>query len=211
MAKSTICLVRHGETEWNRVGRIQGFSDIPLNATGEAQAEALAERLVKEDVWHHVYCSDLVRARQTAERVAKRVGLTITADERLRERNLGPLEGKNRFEVQEMFGGADLQSIDWDNLPGVESRHHLQLRALRALTEIATRHVGQKIIVVSHGAFIKAFLEIAGELDLRNIRVQNTALNWVQYRDGERQGTNGTWYVQRYNDASHLIQTYTSR
>ncbi|MBX6395401.1 MAG: histidine phosphatase family protein, partial [Alicyclobacillaceae bacterium] len=87
-----ICLVRHGETVWNREQRLQGHQDIPLTDKGREQARAVARRLSTEP-WDLVYSSDLSRARETAEIIAKHCGVRVVTDPRLRERFYGRFEG----------------------------------------------------------------------------------------------------------------------
>jgi broad specificity phosphatase PhoE len=100
---TTLLLVRHGETDWNRDGRWQGQSDTPLNEVGRQQAVRVAEELDGIDV---VYSSDLARARETAEIVAERLGLDVELDERLRERSFGAWEGKTGPEIEAEFRDA---------------------------------------------------------------------------------------------------------
>ena len=87
-----IYLVRHGETDWNQAGRLQGQTDIDLDAQGFAQAAEAAERL-KEVPFEIAFCSPLIRARHTAETIVGERKITLTTDERLRELNFGPWEG----------------------------------------------------------------------------------------------------------------------
>ena len=84
-----IYLVRHGETDWNQAGRLQGQTDIDLDAQGFAQAAEAAERL-KEVPFEIAFCSPLIRARHTAETIVGERKITLTTDERLRELNFGP-------------------------------------------------------------------------------------------------------------------------
>ena len=100
-----LCLVRHGETEWNLGQRIQGHRDMPLNATGLNQAQALAVGLT-EQRFSAIYCSDLQRARQTAEPLAKALGMTVNIEPELRERNFGCCEGQTFEEI--MAGDAEV-------------------------------------------------------------------------------------------------------
>jgi broad specificity phosphatase PhoE len=97
-----ILLARHGETEWNRLGRWQGHADPPLNDLGRRQAEILAEQLAGDTV-SAVYSSDLRRARETARIVAERIGLPVTEDSALREIDVGSWSGLTRDEVRERF------------------------------------------------------------------------------------------------------------
>jgi probable phosphoglycerate mutase len=102
-APRTLYLARHGETDWNLEGRWQGQTDIGLNGSGRAQAAALAERLAGHGI-AHVSASDLSRARQTAEIVARRLGVaTVAVDHALRERGFGVFEGLTREECAQRF------------------------------------------------------------------------------------------------------------
>jgi broad specificity phosphatase PhoE len=96
-------LIRHGETEWNRDGRIQGHSDPPLSAAGREQAEALAERLAAEPIGE-LWSSDLRRALETAEPLAAGLGLDIRVSPSLRERSFGVSEGRVEAEVVAELG-----------------------------------------------------------------------------------------------------------
>ena len=153
MSTSRIILVRHGETIWNREGRCQGASDIPLSEIGHEQAQALAAALSREVV-HAVYSSDLVRARQTAEAIAARHRLPVLADARLRELNQGELEGQG---LKEMLAGRPELLKQWLDqpadvcMPGGESMRAMQARSGRAVEEIAHRHPDQTCIIVGHG------------------------------------------------------------
>lgn len=95
-----IYLVRHGETDWNQAGRLQGQTDIDLDAQGFAQAAEAAERL-KEVPFEIAFCSPLIRARHTAETIVGERKITLTTDERLRELNFGPWEGTDVRKIRE--------------------------------------------------------------------------------------------------------------
>src|SRR5262245_65615545 len=97
-----LLLTRHGETDWNREHRVQGHTDVPLNENGREQARALAERLVDVPL-AAIYASDLARARETAEIVARRLGLGVVLDPGLREKNFGSWEGLTDVEIAERF------------------------------------------------------------------------------------------------------------
>ena len=93
-----IIIIRHGETEWNKTGRFQGHSDVPLSEEGRAQAEALGKNLVVDHV-DAIYASDLTRAMETAAPLAERFGLPVIPDPQLRELNFGAWEGRNFNDV----------------------------------------------------------------------------------------------------------------
>jgi len=157
----TIFLARHGETEWNRVGRWQGRTDIPLSDVGRAQAQALRERLSGRGIVR-VYASDLGRARETADIVATALGLTpVTLDERLRERGFGCFEGLTRAECQlhhpEAWARylADRRSTP----PNAEPQPQVVARMMAALTEIAAATPDDgAVLAVSHGGAIRSFV-----------------------------------------------------
>ena len=145
-----IILARHGETDWNLERRWQGHSDRPLNETGLAQAEELAEQLAGEPI-AAVYSSDLVRAHETARIVAARLGLDVVAVPGLRERQFGSWEGLRDVEVEYRFPGTH-------GPPDGETREEMLRRVLESLEAIAAAHDGETVLVVSHGGPIRALL-----------------------------------------------------
>ena len=145
-----IILARHGETDWNLERRWQGHSDRPLNETGRAQAEELAEQLAGEPI-SAVYSSDLVRAHETARIVAERLGLDVVAVPGLRERQFGTWEGLRDVEVERLYPGLR-------NPPDGETRDELLRRVLESLEAIAAAHADETVLVVSHGGPIRALL-----------------------------------------------------
>jgi len=138
---TTLLLVRHGETDWNAEGRLQGHTDRPLNDYGRRQARTLADRLAGEDI-AAVYASDLARARETAEIVAERLGLPVVTDPDLRERNWGNWEG---------LMGTERDRVEY---VGEASDAHAE-RVLRAVRRIAELHPGERIVVVTHGGSLR--------------------------------------------------------
>lgn len=161
-----ILLARHGETDDNMVGRFQGHSDTPLNDRGRAQARELAERLAAHDPpIGSLWCSDLSRARETAEIVGARLGLTARVDPRLREGWRGRWEGFLFEEIVEREPElyAAWRSPDAEEgfrFPGGESLAEHQARVLAALADIAEATAGDEGIplVVCHGGSIRAVL-----------------------------------------------------
>lgn len=146
-------LVRHGETDWNLQRRIQGSTDIPLNATGRAQAALTGDLLARRN-WDAVVASPLSRAFETAAIIAAAVGLsTPTAVPDLVERNYGQAEGLTDVEIDERFPGDT-------PVPGRETREHVVERVLPALMAIAESHPDQAVIVVSHGGVIRSVLNV---------------------------------------------------
>jgi len=156
-----VYLARHGETEWNRVGRWQGRTDIPLSDVGRAQARALADRLRGRGI-SEIHASDLSRAHETAHIVASVLGITrVTSDARLRERGFGIFEGLTREECAERHPDfwqrylADRRSTP----PDAEPQADVVARIVGAMTAVAEAadHTGP-LLVVSHGGAIRSFV-----------------------------------------------------
>jgi len=138
---TTLLLVRHGETDWNFDGRLQGHTDRPLSDFGRRQARQLADELADEEL-EAIYASDLARARETAEIVGERLGLATVLDPDLREKDWGTWEG--------------LTAVERDRVEFVgESTEAHQERILRALRRIAERHPGGRVVVVTHGGSMR--------------------------------------------------------
>ena len=138
---TTLLLVRHGETDWNAAGRLQGHTDRPLNEYGRRQAKDLADRLAGEGA-DAVYASDLARARETAEIVGERLGLTVVIDADLREKNWGNWEG---------LTGDERVHVEFEG----ESTEAHRERVMRAVRRIVERHPGQRVVVVTHGGSLR--------------------------------------------------------
>jgi broad specificity phosphatase PhoE len=157
-----IWLVRHGQTEWNRIGRYQGQADEPLNAAGIAQAHELAARMAGEH-FDAIFSSDLSRARMTAEIIAGSLGMSVSFDSRLREIDQGEWEGMyftdivSRFEEELVRHRGDPSN----GPPGGESVTQVAQRAAAAAGDIARAYPGGKVLVVSHGLTISTLLAAA--------------------------------------------------
>lgn len=175
-----LTLVRHGETDWNRDGRIQGLTDIPLNDAGRQQARDAGAALRASLDAHLpvvVACSDLSRARETAELIAIELGAAAPKQYAgLRERAYGEAEGMPVEEFAARWG-------DWRTaeVPGAETWAQVRERALRALRHVVrdARHEtapgAASLIVVTHGAFIREVLRYAtgGEYPPPGVRLAN--------------------------------------
>ncbi|WP_261167199.1 histidine phosphatase family protein [Microbacterium sp. Marseille-Q6965] len=166
-----IALVRHGQTDWNLEGRLQGSSDIPLNDTGRAQARAAAERL-RGGGYAAIVASPLSRAAETARIIATELGLPAPESvAALAERGYGVAEGLDVLAARERYGDA---------VPGAETRPVVAERAATALQELASRHGEARVIAVSHGGVIGTLLRLAtdGALPNAQSRVTNASI-WV--------------------------------
>jgi broad specificity phosphatase PhoE len=161
---TTLLLVRHGETDWNRDGRWQGHSDTHLNDVGREQAARLAGELDGVDV---VYASDLARARETADILAAPLELPVRVDRRLRERSFGTWEGKTRAEIENDFAAAHAQWLAGDG-PGADDAEPFAEFAARVksfLDDVVGRHPEETVLVVAHGGSIRVIHALAKGLD----------------------------------------------
>ena len=184
--KRTVYLARHGETEWNRIGRWQGATDIPLSEVGRAQARLLAGRLRARGIGR-VHASHLSRALETAQIVA--AGLELPApvvDARLRERGYGAFEGLTREQCAQRFPEvwerylADRRALP----PGAEPQASVVDRITAALTEIASAEatVDSAVLVVSHGGTIRSFIHHA--TGLVPTPLENGAMFKIRFQRG---------------------------
>jgi broad specificity phosphatase PhoE len=153
---TTLLLARHGESDWNRARRWQGFADRPLTERGSAQAAELADRLA-DIALDAVYSSDLVRAHETASVVAAAEGLDVTPLAELREVDVGSWEGLTREEAEERFPEGFRRwragGTGWED---GESYGQMAERVLGAVDDIAQRHDPGRVLIVSHAGPIRA-------------------------------------------------------
>lgn len=167
---ATILLARHGESDWNRAGRWQGFSDRPLTELGHEQARELADRL-RDFALDGIYSSDLQRAQATAEAVADTKGLEVVTVPELREVNVGSWEGLTREEARtrypEGFRVWKHGGVGWQD---GETYAEMSDRVLVALRAIAARHDGARVLVVAHGGPIRAIHAAALGVDVETYR-----------------------------------------
>ncbi len=188
---TTICLVRHGETDWNFTRRYQGWADIPLNDVGLEQAEVVARAVAGEE-WDAIVSSPLARARATAGAIATALGIgEIEDDSDLRERGYGEAEGLTLEEREAKWAGPE-----W---PGLEPWDTMADRAMAALGRVVERHAGKRVLVVCHGGVINAVLTSVsgGEHGSGITIILNTARTTLVH-DGDG------WTVETVTDASHL-------
>ena len=185
---TTLLLVRHGETDWNRDGRWQGHSDTHLNAVGREQAARLADELDGVDV---VYASDLARARETAETLAEPLGLDVQLDGRLRERSFGAWEGKTGPEIEAEFPDAHARWLAGHG-PGADDAEPFADFGARVgsfLEEVLARHPDETVLVVAHGGSIRVIHALANGLDyVRDHRSIPAVPNCTVSRYGARDG-----------------------
>jgi broad specificity phosphatase PhoE len=197
-----ILLIRHGETAWNREEVFRGRADVPLSDRGREQARLLARAMMGRSV-EAVYSSPLARARETAEPMARALGLEVALDRRLVDMSFGEWEGKARSAVEQMW--PELYEI-WMRepgrfrAPGGESLAEVLARAWPALEEIAGRHEENSAAIVSHRVVCKVLLCEglgAGAAGFWRVRVDTGSASVLERtRDG--------WVVTRVNDTRHL-------
>ena len=156
-----LLLVRHGESEWNAVRRWQGQADPPLTARGENQARESVEALRKLGPFAQIVTSTLTRAAHTGDLIAEVLGVdAVRREQRIVERHAGPWQGLTRFEIDEQWPGY----LDGDQRPdGYELDPSVVERSSAALLSIAGEHLGETLLVVSHGGVINALEKHQGE------------------------------------------------
>lgn len=151
--------VRHGETEWNREGRFQGRTDIPLNSTGSRQADMVGKALASINI-DKVWSSDLCRAGETAGRIAFHHGLGVLEASGITEISHGEWEGKTAVEIEDAWPGM---LEEWHRtpqditMPGGENLEMVRQRAVSSLSSIISGG-GRNVVIVSHDALLKVLL-----------------------------------------------------
>ncbi|MFN3652164.1 MAG: histidine phosphatase family protein [Armatimonadota bacterium] len=199
-------LIRHGETQWNLDGRVQGHKDVALTPRGEEQARRLADWLAHEQL-DALYSSDLLRARRTAEIIAAARPETpaeIRIDPRVREAGMGVFEGMTAQEMAASEHAAAYRAWREDALrnrpPGGETLEDLLRRCMAAVREMVEGHPGQSIAIVAHGGPVRAMT--CGSLGLPmeiypKLRVENASVARILFSE---KGP----ILAGFNDVGHL-------
>jgi len=185
-----ICVIRHGETDWNTVGKLQGREDIPLNETGAEQARNCASALAGGN-WAAVYTSPLSRAVKTAEIIAAELNIPVYADEALTERDFGKSSGLTYDKRNWLFpNGGD----------GSENMEAVRERMYNAVKRIADAHYPHNVIIVSHGGSINALLAKLSNFAIGSGKtvLKNACMSILEY-DG------GAFEIESYNKTSEEI------
>ena len=208
MILTKLYLVRHGQSAGNAEGRFGGHSATPLSALGKRQAQLVAKALAKEKI-HAVYSSDLLRAVQTAEPLAKILNLKINATGAFRERHVGVLEGLTFDEAKENF------TVDYNALVSREVAHvitdgesyqQLLKRATGALEDILQSHAGEKVAIFAHtGTICFLTLYLLGAIHEHTTHTpwlvtSNCGINRFEFRGRDNVR------LLALNDTRHLMQ-----
>jgi len=201
MKETEIILIRHGETEWNSQQRMQGHSNSDLSSVGQAQIQALGQWM-KNVPFDHIYSSDSLRAKQTAEAITQFSGHELQFDRRLREKNLGVFEGLTSEEARErnpevfrLFKTAGSKYV----IDEGESTQQLQDRALEIVDEIRIKHPEERVLLVTHGGFIRVVMKHSLGLSLETptrFLIRNTGVFRLVWED--------KWIVSQMGGVSHL-------
>ena len=201
MKETEIILIRHGETEWNSQKRMQGHSNSDLSSVGQAQIQALGQWM-KNVPFDLIYSSDSLRAKQTAEAITQFSGHELQFDQRLREKNLGVFEGLTSEEARErhpevfrLFKTAGSTYV----IDKGESTQQLQDRALEIVNEIRIKHPEERVLLVTHGGFIRVVMKHSLGLSLETptrFLIRNTGVFRLVWED--------KWLVSQMGGVSHL-------
>lgn len=184
--KTTVCIIRHGETDWNASGRLQGCEDVAMNERGRVQAR-LAANYVSEYSWNYIFSSPLQRALETAEIINERIRLPqISILDALRERDYGQASGLLPDERRLRFPDGII--------PGQEDFDHLKERAMQALNSIVQLYPGKHLLIVTHGAFTNSILYSISEGAYGSFktRLKNGCINMLEFNKQH-------WNVVFYN------------
>lgn len=202
MRMTELTLIRHGETDWNLERRFQGQIDVPLNATGLAQAARLAQALAGER-FDRLVSSDLQRARQTVAPLERAQAARATASAAWREQAFGVLEGLSAAEIQaehpQLWAGWVQHDADYC-LPEGESVRRFHARVLGALHALVDAHAGERLLIVTHGGVLDMLWRTVHGCSLhgpRDCAIPNTGINRLHWRSG-------TLAIDCWGDDAHL-------
>jgi broad specificity phosphatase PhoE len=193
-----LILVRHGETIWNAERRLQGQTDIPLNAVGRRQAHQLADRLAGETI-DAAISSDLQRAMDTARIIAEPHRIAVQVDPRLRQSHRGKWEGLTYPEIERLYP----DSFHEDTPPGGEAQTAVVARVRSWWDDARRDHADQMVLAVSHGQILRILIALALEIDpaeMWRFFLNNATLTEFHFDDAGA-------ILYRLNDACHLDGT----
>ena len=197
-----VCVIRHGETDWNQEHRIQGQLDIPLNKTGRTQALAMAS-IASDQEFSAIYSSDLTRALETAKALNQDSTKDITARPELRERHFGIFQGLSKDEANKNHPEAYTRYLARDvnyNLENGESLTEFSQRVMSIFEELRQQHSNQQLAVVCHAGLLDIMYRNTTGRTLesqRDFDIPNCALNWFHH-DGS------CWHLDSWGNHEHL-------
>lgn len=186
---NTFYIVRHGQTNWNILGKTQGHGNSDLTHKGEEQAKELAESLCKNHNIDYIFSSDLGRAVQTAQILGKSLNIQVNETPALREMGFGKWEGLLIDEIKNEY--ADVYKT-WRNephlvnIPEGETLHVIKERVDNFISELNKKYDNKHILLVTHSVTVRVMLLSflnSGMENIYRIKQDNTALNIVEYRD----------------------------
>lgn len=204
-----VFLVRHGETEWNVLRRLQGQSNSPLTENGIRQAEQVAERVKSEGITH-IISSDLGRTLETAEIIAKACDCPIILEPRLRELNMGILEQRDIGSLtpeEEIWRQSIIDGTEGGRIPQGESMEELATRMFAALESCRELPEGSRPLLVSHGialgCLISKVLGLPAHAE-RRLRLRNCSLSRLDYQNSPWLASG--WVIETAGGSSHLSE-----
>lgn len=180
-----ILLIRHGETDWNAEGRLQGTLDTPLNSNGLRQAE-IAAKALKDHGIQIIYASPMLRARKTAEVIAGEIGVPVVFRENLREKDFGAMQGMRPEEIDALYGDVlcEMRSV-LDLAPnGSESNREVMLRLQPVIDEIS--NLKERVLIVTHGAVARILYRMLAaptEDEFHRFRLDNCEILTFRYSE----------------------------
>lgn len=187
---TTICIIRHGETNWNNQWRFQGRENIELNETGRKQAFACVNYLKKE-VWDIIISSPLIRAKETAKIIANKIGIkNVEIMNEFIEKDLGSATGLFPSERKKKFPDGII--------PDAEPREYTRARAMEALKIIDNKYKDKNIIVVTHAGIINEIMSVLTDFkfDITKERIENGGITILK-------GNEGKWYIELFNSIEY--------
>ncbi|MFD1040400.1 histidine phosphatase family protein [Virgibacillus byunsanensis] len=187
---TTICLIRHGETEWNAQGKIQGRTNTSLNTRGIQQAEECRD-FVKDSTWDIIITSPLKRAMQTAQIINKSLNVPLIEMEDFKERSFGDAEGMTLKERMSVYPNKVY--------PNEEKMGSLNKRVMAGIQKINQQYGQSKVLLVAHGAVISSILSnlSEGEIGTGKTKLINACISNIHFHDDQ-------WQVRDYNQVTHL-------
>jgi probable phosphoglycerate mutase len=200
---TTIIAVRHGETEWNKAGKQQGHLNSNLTELGIRQTQAIANGLTKFSI-DEFYCSDLGRAVQTAVIISQSIGKEFVPDARLREQNLGILQGLTRTAFESRYPEEYSQFVSNDpdyRIPGGESIRDRFSRCINCVEDLSKTHRGKSILIITHGGVLSSFMHKALCIPLtqkRTFSLLNGSVNVFSISETME------WRLELWGDISHM-------